>query len=160
MTPWAVACQAPLSMGFSRQEYWVICHFLLQGIFLSQRTNPGLLHCRQTLYLPSEQPGKPDDKQELLSSCDASRCDSLLLRSTGSGGRNFRSCCTGAQTLYGMWKLLRPGVGPVSRELAGGFLTTGPLVKSSSLFLFKQEKQSIDRLSNLLKVSPLGNTWL
>ena len=21
-TPWAVACQAPLSMGFSRQEYW------------------------------------------------------------------------------------------------------------------------------------------
>ena len=20
--PWAVACQAPLSMGFSRQEYW------------------------------------------------------------------------------------------------------------------------------------------
>ena len=21
MTPWAVACQAPLSMGFSRQEY-------------------------------------------------------------------------------------------------------------------------------------------
>ena len=22
MTPWIVACQAPLSMGFSRQEYW------------------------------------------------------------------------------------------------------------------------------------------
>ena len=22
-TPWTVACQAPLSMGFSRQEYWV-----------------------------------------------------------------------------------------------------------------------------------------
>ena len=22
MTPWAVGCQAPLSMGFSRQEYW------------------------------------------------------------------------------------------------------------------------------------------
>ena len=21
-TPWAVACQAPLSMGFSRHEYW------------------------------------------------------------------------------------------------------------------------------------------
>ena len=21
-TPWSVACQAPLSMGFSRQEYW------------------------------------------------------------------------------------------------------------------------------------------
>ena len=22
MTPWIVACQAPLSLGFSRQEYW------------------------------------------------------------------------------------------------------------------------------------------
>ena len=22
MTPWTVACPAPLSMGFSRQEYW------------------------------------------------------------------------------------------------------------------------------------------
>ena len=22
VTPWTVACQAPLSMGFSRQEYW------------------------------------------------------------------------------------------------------------------------------------------
>ena len=21
-TPWTVACQAPLSLGFSRQEYW------------------------------------------------------------------------------------------------------------------------------------------
>ena len=22
VTPWTVACQAPLSMGFSRKEYW------------------------------------------------------------------------------------------------------------------------------------------
>ena len=26
------------------------CHFLLQGIFPTQGSNPGLLHCRQTLY--------------------------------------------------------------------------------------------------------------
>ena len=26
------------------------CRFLLQGIFLTQKLNPGLLHCRQTLY--------------------------------------------------------------------------------------------------------------
>ena len=25
-------------------------HALLQGIFLTQETNPGLLHCRQILY--------------------------------------------------------------------------------------------------------------
>ena len=33
-----------LSMGFSRQES------LLQGIFLTQGSNSGLLHCRQILY--------------------------------------------------------------------------------------------------------------
>ena len=45
-----VAHQAPLSMGFSRQGYWSGLHFLLQGIFPTQESNPGLLHCRQILY--------------------------------------------------------------------------------------------------------------
>jgi len=31
------------------------CHALLQGLFLTQRSNPGLLHCRQILYLLSHQ---------------------------------------------------------------------------------------------------------
>ena len=43
-TPWAVACQALLSMGFSRKEYWMGCHFLLQGIFPTQGLNTCLLH--------------------------------------------------------------------------------------------------------------------
>ena len=38
-TPWTVARQAPLPMGFSRQEYWGA---LLQGIFLTQELNLGL----------------------------------------------------------------------------------------------------------------------
>ena len=46
-TPWTVSCQAPLSMGFSRKNIGVGCHFLLQGIFRIQEWNPGLLHCRQ-----------------------------------------------------------------------------------------------------------------
>ena len=44
VTPWAVACQAPLSMEFSRPEYWSCCS-LLQGTFLTQESNPGLPHC-------------------------------------------------------------------------------------------------------------------
>ena len=53
VTLWSVGCQAPLSMGFSRQEYWsekkkkntgVGCHFLHQGILLTQGSNPHLLH--------------------------------------------------------------------------------------------------------------------
>ena len=38
-TLWTAAHQAPLSMGFSRQEYWVGCHFFLKGIFLTQGLN-------------------------------------------------------------------------------------------------------------------------
>ena len=34
------------------------CHFLLQGIFPTQESNPGLPHCRQMLYCLSHQ-GSP-----------------------------------------------------------------------------------------------------
>ena len=57
-TPWTRARQGPLSMGFSRQEYWRGLHFLLQGIFLTQGSKPGLLHCRQILY-PGSYEGSP-----------------------------------------------------------------------------------------------------
>ena len=39
-----------LSMEFSRQEYWNGLPFASPGIFLTQRSNPGLLHCSQILY--------------------------------------------------------------------------------------------------------------
>ena len=39
-TLWTVARQAPLSMGFSRQELGVGYHALLQGVFLTQGSNP------------------------------------------------------------------------------------------------------------------------
>ena len=42
-TPWTVARQAPLFMGFSKQEYWT-------GIFSTPGSNLGLLHCRWILY--------------------------------------------------------------------------------------------------------------
>ena len=42
--PWTVACQAPLSLGFPRQEYWKGLPFFLRGIFLTQGWNLCLLH--------------------------------------------------------------------------------------------------------------------
>ena len=42
-TTGAIAHQTPLSMEFSRQKYWVACHFLLHGIFPTQGLNPRLL---------------------------------------------------------------------------------------------------------------------
>ena len=56
--PWTVAHQAPLSVGFSRQEYWNGLHVLLQGIFLTQGLNPSLLFW-QVSSLPLPPPGKP-----------------------------------------------------------------------------------------------------
>ena len=47
VTPWTVALQAPLLLGFSRQEYCWSCHFLLQGIFPTPRLN---LHLLQFLH--------------------------------------------------------------------------------------------------------------
>ena len=38
MTPWTIACQAPLFMGFSRQEYCSGLPFLLPG----DLSNPGI----------------------------------------------------------------------------------------------------------------------
>ena len=40
-------------------------HFLLQEIFPTQESNPGLPHCGQTLY--SEPPGKPQDNKRINS---------------------------------------------------------------------------------------------
>ena len=39
-TPWTGAHQAPLSMGFSRQDNWSGCHFLLQRVFPTQGPCP------------------------------------------------------------------------------------------------------------------------
>ena len=61
VTPWTVAHQAPLSMGFSRQEYWSGLPCLFQGIFPTQGSNSCLLHLlhRQMGSLLLVPPGKP-----------------------------------------------------------------------------------------------------
>ena len=57
-TPWTVAYQAPLSMGFSRQKYWSGLPFPSPG----DLPDPGIelgSPALQTDTLPSEPPGKP-----------------------------------------------------------------------------------------------------
>ena len=58
VAPWTIAHHAPLSMEFSKQEYWSGQPFPFQEIFLSQGLKPGLLHCRHILYHLSHQ-GSP-----------------------------------------------------------------------------------------------------
>ena len=57
MTPWTVACQAPLSMGFSKNT-GVGCHFLLQGTLpgpVIKSLSPALAGG----FFTTEPPGKP-----------------------------------------------------------------------------------------------------
>ena len=57
-TPWTAAHQAPLSMGFSRQEYWSGVPFPSPG----DLPDPGIEPRSSTLQadaLPPEPPGKP-----------------------------------------------------------------------------------------------------
>ena len=60
----SVDCQALLSMEFSRQEYQSGFH--LQGIFLTQGSNPGLLHCGQTLYPLNHQKSSEQVPKEII----------------------------------------------------------------------------------------------
>ena len=56
-TPWTIAHQGPLSMGFSRQEYWSGLPCTPPRDLPDPRSNSGLLHCRQILYCLSHQEG-------------------------------------------------------------------------------------------------------
>ena len=58
-TLWTIAHQAPLSKGHPPgKNAGVGCHFLVQGIFPTQGSKPGILLCRQILYQLSPQ-GSP-----------------------------------------------------------------------------------------------------
>ena len=50
LIPWTVACQTPLPRNSPRNNTGVGSHFLFQGIFLTQESNRGLLHCRRILH--------------------------------------------------------------------------------------------------------------
>ena len=53
---WSIACQAPLYPWDSPGKNTLVgCRSLLQGIFLTQGSNPGVLQSRQILYSLSHQ---------------------------------------------------------------------------------------------------------
>ena len=61
-TLWTIICQAPHLWKFLGKNTGVRCHFLLQGIFLTQESNLLLLHLLhwQADSLPLVPPGKPN----------------------------------------------------------------------------------------------------
>ena len=55
VTPWTVATRLLCPWNFPGKDTAVGSHFLLQELFPTQGSNPGLLHCRQILYHLSHQ---------------------------------------------------------------------------------------------------------
>ena len=63
-TPWTIAYQAPLTMGFSRQEYWRRLPFPSPGDLPNPGIEPGS-PALQTDALPSEPPGNYYDTYQI-----------------------------------------------------------------------------------------------
>ena len=73
----------------SRTLEWV-CHSLLQGLFLTQGSNPGLLHRRQILYRLSPQ-GKKERKKD--AQLCPTLCDPMDCSLPGSSVHGIASIC-------------------------------------------------------------------
>ena len=68
VTQWTVACQAPLSMGFPRQEYWSGLPFPSPG----DLPDPGIKPASAALaggFFTIEQSRKPKDKRAACKCC-------------------------------------------------------------------------------------------
>ena len=106
VTPWTVAYQAPLSMGFSRQQYWSGLPFPSPV----DLPNPGIeprSPALQTDALPSEPPGKSLQKEMLNNSIQTSSED-------GKGNVHFhiKSCTVLHASIYSLLHQLSTGKCP------------------------------------------------
>ena len=97
-TPWTVAYQAPGPWDFTGKSTGVGCHFLLQGIFPTQGSKPGLLHCRQTLYRLSHQ-GSPINAWDAPKSQECHSLISLLMN-------HWNTLSSVFQILYWIFQIL------------------------------------------------------
>ena len=79
MTPWPVAHQAPLSMGFPKQEYWSVLPFSSLVVLPNPEIELGSPTLKADSLL-SEPPGKPSNQRSnivLLSRCLDGVSDSM-----------------------------------------------------------------------------------
>ena len=120
VTLWPTPVRLPYPWGFSGKNTRVGCHFLLQGIFPSQGSNPGLLcllHCRQILY--HWVPGKLKEASESRSVMSDSLRPHGLYSPWNSPGQN-----TGMGSLSLLQGSSQPRDGTQVSCTAGRFFTS------------------------------------
>jgi len=64
VTPWTVAHQAPLSMEFSRQEYWSSISYFRGSSWPRDRTHISCVSCIASRFFTTAPPGKPHKQNE------------------------------------------------------------------------------------------------
>ena len=151
-TPWTVACQAPLCIGFPRQECWSGLPFPSPG-----NVGPGIepvslaLACGFFTTAPPGQQWAGATLQSwrtgfsllwllLLQSMGPRACGLQQLQSVGLEHK-LSSCGTHALLLLCMWDPPRSSIEPVSPELAGRFFITEPLGKPSYAHVLDEKAQ-------------------
>ena len=103
VTPWTIACQAPLSMRVPRQEYWSGQPFSssrdLPNIELGPRSS-----ILQVDSLPSDQPGKPNfmNFHSNIPSIRAKNCMQLPQSSSFNTIKVYLSVATPMRDKYGV----------------------------------------------------------
>ena len=122
---------------FPGQNTGVGCHALLQRIFPTQGSNPGLPRCRQVLYRLSFR-ARASHFSGFSTCCGAQAPEHV----------SFRSCDAGTQWFRSMWDLPRADTEFMYPALAGRFLITGPPGKS------KEKPFSSNRASSHLSQHP------
>ena len=81
VTPWTVARKAPLSLKFSRQEYWSCSHSLLPGDLCDPEIDPRSPAVQEIAYPLSHQ--KEKSESEVTQSCPT-LCDPMDCSPPGS----------------------------------------------------------------------------
>ena len=129
VTPWTVATRLLCPWNSSGKNTGVGCHFLFQGISPTQGSNPGLPHCKLTLYHL-----KPITEAILMDhgSClDTKSCPTLY---------HLMDCSPPGSSIHGIsqarileWVATSfskvssdPGMEPTSLAFAGRFFTSEP----------------------------------
>ena len=116
-----------ISLHLSSQQcvpwfiYLWLCRVFVAAPGLVSRCSKQALHSRCGAWA-SHWGGFPCCRAWALGCVGFSSCSSQTL------GCGFYSCGTWAWLPWDMWNLPRPGIEPVSPELAGRFVTTGPQI--------------------------------
>ena len=140
----SIYCSSPGSFSpqdFSGKITGVGCHFLLQAIFPTQGSNPGLSHCRQTLYHLSHQ-AEPKKNR-----CHSNQINTVPI---------LKDSCT-VLCFYNLLSLTKYVKLNYNHQLCNSFLEqTGNLSKTDHFLVFFIDQKSSSIVINIL----LGNAHI